>query len=107
MTTVQDRTQAPATAAAPWVLMTGVAVVGAQSLLLAPVLPLLRPPRRLGLDLVHLRWSPGLPAAAAAAAVPADGAEVVLTGADTAAAIGWGWERGVALFEGRLLRPRG
>jgi hypothetical protein len=72
----------------------------------AAVLPLLQPPRRLGLDLVHLRWSPGLPAAAAAAA-PADGAEVVLTGADTAAAIGWSWERGGALFEGRLLRPRG
>jgi uncharacterized integral membrane protein (TIGR00698 family) len=30
-----------------------------------------------------------------------------LTGADTAAAVGWGWERGIALFEGRLLRPRG
>lgn len=68
----------------------------------------LLPPRRLGLDLLHLRWSPGLPAAVAAA-LP-DAAErggVVLCGADTAAAIGWGWEQGISLFEGRLLRPRG
>jgi hypothetical protein len=38
----------------------------------AAVLPLL-PPRRLGLDLIHLRWSPGLPGAAATAveALPA------------------------------------
>ncbi|WP_343894065.1 hypothetical protein, partial [Craurococcus roseus] len=36
----------------------------------AAVLPLL-PPHRLGLDLLHLRWSPGLPAAADAAALPA------------------------------------
>jgi hypothetical protein len=72
----------------------------------AAALPLL-PPHRLGLDLVQLRWSPGLPAAAAEALLPA-GREgtVVLAGADTAAAIGWGWEQGIALFEGRLLRPR-
>lgn len=66
----------------------------------------LLPPDRLGLDLVCLRWSPGLPAATAAA-VPLSAGRVALLGADTAAAIGWGWERGIALFEGRLLRPRG
>jgi hypothetical protein len=70
----------------------------------AAVLRLL-PPHRLGLDLVQLRWSPGLPAAAPA--LPAAPGGVALTGADTAAAVGWGWERGIALFEGRLLRPRG
>ena len=74
----------------------------------ASVLALL-PPRRLGLDVLRLRWSPGLPAAAAAAAaaLPTGRENVVLAGADTAAAIGWGWEQGIALFEGRLLRPRG
>jgi len=77
-----------------------VALAGAE----AAALPLL-PPHRLGVDLVHLRWSPGLPAAAPA--LPAARGTVVLTGADTAAAVGWGWEQGIALFEGRLLRPRG
>jgi hypothetical protein len=72
----------------------------------AVALPLL-PPHRLGLDSIHLRWSPALPAAAAVAGLPAGREGVVLTGADTAAAIGWGWEQGIALFEGRLLRPRG
>lgn len=65
----------------------------------------LLPPERLGLDLLGLRWSPGLPSAAAL--LPPGREGVVLAGADTAAAIGWGWEQGVALFEGRLLRPRG
>lgn len=74
-----------------------------------PAVLRLLPPRGLGLDLLHLRWSPGLPAAVAAAGFDARaaGAEVVLCGADTAAAIGWGWEQGIALFESRLLRPRG
>ena len=60
------------------------------------------PPDRLGVELVRLPWSPGL--AALAPALPPG--QVVLTGADRAAAIGWGWEAGVTLFEGRLLRPR-
>jgi hypothetical protein len=80
------------------------ALVGAEPAVLSVL-----PPRRLGLDLLHLRWSPGLPAAFAAAAAPlpaAGSGGVVLTGADTAAAVGWGWEQGIALFEGRLLRPR-
>lgn len=77
-----------------------------------PAVLRLLPPRWLGLDLLHLRWSPGLPAAVAAAglalpAATAAGNGVVLHGADTAAAIGWGWEQGIVLFEGRLLRPRG
>lgn len=64
------------------------------------------PPHRLGLDLLQLCWSPGLPTVAAAALASAREA-MVLSGADTAAAIGWGWEQGITLFEGRLLRPRG
>lgn len=68
----------------------------------------LLPPQRLGLDLLQLRWGTGLPAEVAAAGcdLRAPGGEVVLCGADTAAAIGWGWEQGIALFESRLLRPR-
>jgi len=60
------------------------------------------PPDRVGVELLRLPWSPGL--AALAPALPPG--RVVLVGADRAAAIGWGWEAGVTLFEGRLLRPR-
>ncbi|MDO9708735.1 hypothetical protein [Paracraurococcus lichenis] len=56
----------------------------------------------LGMDLLRLPWSPDLPRLAPA--LPAG--RVVLTGTDQAAAIGWGWEAGISLFEGRLLRPR-
>ncbi|MBK1661642.1 hypothetical protein, partial [Paracraurococcus ruber] len=66
---------------------------------LLPALPL----DRVGMDLLRLPWSPEL--AAAAPLLPAGPEQVVLTGADRAAAIGWGWEAGVTLFEGRLLRP--
>jgi hypothetical protein len=76
------------------------------------VLPLL-PVARLGVELVRLHWSPALPLAAQqlagglAGALPPGPERVVLTGADRAAAIGWGWEEGITLFEGALLRPRG
>ena len=68
---------------------------------LLPGLPLVG----LQVDLLRLRWSAALPGFAAA--LPEDRAAVVLAGADRAAAIGWGWEAGITLFEGRLLRPRG
>lgn len=58
-----------------------------------------------GVDLVRLRWDPTL--VGMAAALPAARDRVVLTGTDRAGIIGWGWEAGVTLFEGRLLRPRG
>ncbi|MCO6415907.1 hypothetical protein JYK14_06915 [Siccirubricoccus sp. KC 17139] len=73
-----------------------------------PLLPL----DRLGIGLLRLRWSPGLPLEAQrlpgglAAWLPKGRGAVVLAGADRAAAIGWGWEEGIALFEGRLVRPR-
>ncbi|MBX6745970.1 MAG: hypothetical protein IRY87_28385 [Acetobacteraceae bacterium] len=71
----------------------------------APPLPL----DRLGLDLLRLRWSPDLPRLGESlrATLPEDRERVVLTGADGAGAIGWGWEEGITLFEGRLLRPKG
>ncbi len=68
---------------------------------LLPALPL----ARLEVDLLRLRWSAALPGFAAA--LPEDRGKVVLAGAARAAAIGWGWEAGITLFEGRLLRPRG
>ena len=61
------------------------------------------PAALLRVDLVRLRWSAGLPALAAA--LPPGRETLVLSGADRAAAIGWGWEAGITLFEGRLLRP--
>lgn len=64
---------------------------------------------RLGLDLLRLRWSPDLPALGERlhAVLPKDRDRVVLTGADGASAMGWGWEEGISLFQGRLLRPKG
>lgn len=64
-------------------------------------LPLLVEPDRLGVDFIRLPWRPGL-APAPAARLPAG--RVVLTRADRAAAIAWGWEAGITLFEGRMLR---
>jgi len=58
-------------------------------------------PARLADDLIRLSWSPDLPALTAP--LPRLPERVVLTGADRAAAIGWGWEMGITLFEGRLL----
>jgi len=61
----------------------------------AALLPAL-PVAQTGLDLVELRWSPEL----AMAPPSVDPATVVLAGADTEAAIGWGRSRGIALFQG-------
>jgi len=62
----------------------------------------LLPPERLGVDLVRLPWTPGLEARAMAAAVPPE--RLVLAAVDRAAGIAWGWEAGITLFEGPLLR---
>jgi hypothetical protein len=64
----------------------------------------LLPPDRLGVALVRLPWSPALAAPGAAPLPPLPPGRVVLTGVDRAAALGWGWEAGITLFEGRLLR---
>jgi hypothetical protein len=73
------------------------------------VTALLLPAERIGVDVVRLRWSPGLPGLGRglAAALPAGPERVVLTGVDRASGIGWGWEHGITLFEGPLLTPRG
>lgn len=42
--------------------------------------------------------------AALDAALPEDRGSIILAGADTTAAIAWGWQRGVTAFQGRLLR---
>lgn len=68
---------------------------------LLPALPL----ARTGLDLMELRWSPELATTELATTelattALADPARVVLSRADTPAAIDWGAARGVALFQG-------
>ena len=67
------------------------------------------PPDLWGLDVLKLRFSPallGLDAvgrAALEAALPTQRDRVVLTGADEPIAIGWGWQRGITRFQGRLV----
>jgi hypothetical protein len=62
--------------------------------------------------LVRLRWSEALPplgspaAEALRAALPATPEAVVLAGVDRPAAIAWGWEMGITLFQGRLIESR-
>ena len=75
----------------------------------SPAIFALLPPARLGVDLIRLRWSPGLPGAvpeglAALLAAAAD--RVVLAGVDRPAAIAWGWEAGLRLFQGPLVERR-
>ena len=70
------------------------------------------PPSRVGLGRLRLRWSEALPAARtrrgrrAADSFPADPDAVVLSGVDRPAAIAWGWEMGITLFQGRLVESR-
>jgi hypothetical protein len=61
----------------------------------------LMPVRRLGLDLVQLRWSAEL---ARTADLP-DPAMVVLGGADDPACIAWGRQHGIARYQGRMALP--
>jgi hypothetical protein len=66
-----------------------------------PSLLALLPPARLGIDLVRLPHDPALAAAGLPPGLSPD--RVVLTGVDRPAALGWGMEAGIRLFEGRLL----
>ena len=74
----------------------------------ARLLPMLTPDN-FGLDKLKLRFSAALLAldgpgrAALEAALPAERERVVLTGADEPIAIGWGWERGITRFQGRVI----
>jgi hypothetical protein len=74
-----------------------------------PGLVALLAPGRLGLDVIRLRWSPALPGAMPAAVkrLLEDAADrVVLAGVDRPAAIAWGWEAGIRLFQGPLVERR-
>ncbi len=77
----------------------------------AGALPLL-PPDIFGLDILKLRFVPALleldaaGRAALEAALPAERDRVVLTGADEPIVIGWGWERGITRFQGRVIEQR-
>jgi len=61
----------------------------------------LLPLDRLGLDLVQLAWSETI---AGATGLP-EGARIMLSGADTVAAVAWGRARNVSLYQGQLARP--
>lgn len=62
----------------------------------------LLPPARIGAGMVRLAWTDTLPGEPGPArALVRAGMPVVLTGADRAAAIAWGWENGITLFQGR------
>lgn len=70
------------------------------------------PAARAGVAAVRLRWSEALPplgspeSEALRAAFPAERDAVVLSGVDRPAAIAWGWEMGITLFQGRLVESR-
>ena len=66
-----------------------------------PVLALL-PPARLGAGMLRLAWDETLPSdPGPIAELAGEGVTLVLTGADRAAAIAWGWENGITHFQGR------
>jgi len=64
----------------------------------AALLPIL-PVRRLGLDLVHLRWSEAL-RSADLAALQAEPGRIVLSGVESEAVLFWGAAQGISLFSG-------
>jgi hypothetical protein len=70
------------------------------------------PPARAGIALLRLRWSAALPALgtpgaeALRAVLPTGPEAVVLGGVDRPAAIAWGWEMGITLFQGPLIESR-
>ncbi len=63
-------------------------------------------------DVLRLTWSPALPDLGSAAAeklraaLGAGPEQVVMAGVDRPAAIAWGWEMGIFLFQGRLVEQR-
>ena len=70
------------------------------------------PGARLDHAMLRLRFRPEMLAADAVArasldaALPEDRNRVILTGAETPAAIAWGWQRGITRFMGRVLEAR-
>lgn len=64
----------------------------------SPTLLALLPPARLGIDLVQLPFTPALAAGPLPAGI--DAPRVVLGGADSVAAVAWGRNAGIGLFQG-------
>jgi hypothetical protein len=68
--------------------------------------------KRAGFNFLRLKWSEDFPAADSAAteklrkALALNAENVVLAGADRPAAIAWGWEAGIRLFQGRLIESQ-
>jgi hypothetical protein len=77
-----------------------------------PLAAAVLPCRRAGFTYLRLMWSEDFPTRESGAeallrdklANPAE--HVVLAGADTPAAIAWGWEAGIRLFQGRLIETQ-
>ena len=65
-----------------------------------------------GFDFLRLKWSDDFPAAESSVAadlqkkLSQSADKVVLAGADRPAAIAWGWEAGIRLFQGRLIESQ-
>jgi hypothetical protein len=72
----------------------------------APAQLALLPPERLGIGTIRLVWSRALMADPAVEALAARH-RLVLAGADRPAAVAWGWERGISLFQGKVIERRG
>jgi hypothetical protein len=68
--------------------------------------------QRAGFNFLRLKWSEDFPAADSAATaelrkkLSLNAEQVVLAGADRPAAIAWGWEAGIRLFQGRLIESQ-
>jgi hypothetical protein len=68
--------------------------------------------QRAGFDFLRLKWSEDFPAADSPATaalqkkLSLNAEQVVLAGADRPAAIAWGWEAGIRLFQGRLIESQ-
>ena len=80
--------------------------------LAAPEAAALFPPARSGHQALRLTWSEALPGIGSEAAetlrkaLAVGPGQVVLAGVDRPAAIAWGWEMGISLFQGRLVEQR-
>ena len=80
--------------------------------LLIPLAASVLPSLRAGFTYLRLMWSDNFPTSASGAdallrdklANPAE--HVVLAGADSPAAIAWGWEAGIRMFQGRLIESQ-
>ena len=74
-----------------------------------PLAALVLPAMKNGFSMLRLLWSEALPGTDSPAAAelrakwPDPAKQVVLAGADRPAAIAWGWEAGIRMFQGRII----